>query len=1057
MAACARCAPGKVSTGVGRLTMRNLGTLVEIINADTKCGFESEVAKDNLQISAPIGSMGTGTWRIDDCLIELPASDPYVSEDCNGVQTRAWGVVSVTAERKISGVLSGDDENPVIPGGPDNVTINILRADFSDFRVEVANSDNAMTWEEGSISGQVAPRLAVDDDLGACSFVTSHAALSDVRYGPNTRVYVDTADRSFGVDVDGSGLFGVNGVHLGRENELWGSIRVWGSSYDVPDDGQGLDPDYNPDIFPTTFECKEGLSLPVRYDCDGFLGPILAQNTSRITMRLIGRVVSVLEDDVDCGFSSPEVLGSPQLEGQVGGLGAATFTVNRCILSYPEPTAVSRDCEGNESVVRGQLVVSGTKRLEGRLTGNLETPVIPMSDNPAVFEVAIEAFEDFDVSEADTAITVHGGTLTGRVEPRVAADTADSGACSYVSDIVRFSEVRWGPSEVTLRADEGTFAASIQQSDLRALNGYWGGDTNLLRGQIVLDETAYQLPTDPQDDGLDPEFDRAAFDAAWQCKTLEQPVRFDCAFNTPLAQGAAQLGVQTFGMMATLLEADERCGFSSQDVLSRVTIDGPVGFPDATAIFRIDSPCELSYPEPTIIDTDCNGINTYAHGKAWVTGTMIQVGIASGDPNEPIVPTGREPAALDLSGTFDDFAIWTDPGANILTIKSGRLTGSVAPRVGIDRATGACSIITPVARFRSLRFDQAPVILEQDDRRFDVTINRSNLTATNGDTETATNRLTGELTMDGTRYSIPAEGEPILNPDYDQTTFDRSYACLEGLQVADEEADCNMKQAIGEGVARLMMLAVGTLAAEVNADDACGFEDFWVTLAPDRVEGDDGEPGLVEWNIENCELRGSGTQPNSTDCLGGRRFMDGRYSIDAKRTVSGTRDTEFLFFASVIPDSPESVVIELKDVRVENYRIFDVRPGETEAYRAFEIEAGHLAGIVEPILGENAQDRGTYDIPTPVVRFSAVQVLQGFRATVLNDGKIFRPFVNFAQLEGFNGSYAGLGFTNYLSGQIDIDGTLVNVDLPLDPDFEQVSFDESYACTTDLVATIVPE
>ncbi|MEL7368021.1 MAG: hypothetical protein AAFN74_03845 [Myxococcota bacterium] len=1056
-AACERCAPGQVATGVSRLTMRSMGALVEMLNDERiSCGFESPEIKAAATFSGPPGAMGTGVWRTENCVIDLPKSDPYISEDCNGVETRVWGRVEVTAERHISGVIAGDDENPVIPGGPDGVTIHIIKARFSEFRVEVSNSDNAMTWTSGAISGSLSPRLAVDDDLGACSFVTSNALITDVQY-ENSLVRVDTADRSFNVDVGGSNLSAVNGRHSGRENDLWGSLVVWGGQQEVPDDGLGLDPDYNPDLFPVSYECKQGLSLPVSYDCQEFLDPILAQNTSRISMRLIGRVVSILESDTKCGFSSQEVLENRQLEGVVGGIGAATFRVDGCVLDFPEPTVVATACDGSTSIATGRLVVSATKRMEGRLTGDLETPVVPLTDNPAIIFAAVEQFEGFEVAEAGTAIKVHSGAMSGRVEPRVAASTEDSGACSFVTDIIRFSDVRWRPSEITLRADEGTFNATVLDSNLRAVNGYWGGDENMLRGRIELNGKPYQLPTDPTDDGLDPGYERAAFDQAWQCAPLEMPARFACGFDKPLAQGAAQLSVQTFGVMASLIEADERCGFSSSQVIDRVDVDGRLGFDGATATFRIDAPCELSYPEPTIVDTDCNGINTYAQGKARVTGIFTLKGIASGDPLEPIVPTGWDPAALELTGTFDDFKVWTDPGTNLLTIRDGRLSGVVEPRVGIDDVTGACSITTPVARINDLRLERSNIILEQDGLRFDAFVGNANLRATNGQTETATNRLEGFLTMDGNRHPIPTDGEPILNPDYDQATFDRSFACTENLTVPQTEEACNMKQVIGEGVARLLLLATGILAAEVNADEECGFEDFFVQIDPDIVEGDDGEQGRLVWSIDDCTINGSTTQPNSTDCNGATRFMAGRYVLDARRTVRGRRDTDFIIFDSIIPDTPNSVIIELEDARIQNYQIYDIRPDELQPFRAFEVADGRLAAIVEPITGENQQNRGSYDIATPVAGFSAVRVLQPAEVVVFTEGKTFKVNLEHAQLEGFNGSYDRLGITNYIRGEVIIDGTRVFIDAPLDVEYDQVAFDESYACTTDLVSTITPE
>ena len=184
--------------------------------------------------------------------------------------------------------------------------------------------------------------------------------------------------------------------------------------------------------------------------------------------------------------------------------------------------------------------------------------------------------------------------------------------------------------------------------------------------------------------------------------------------------------------------------------------------------------------------------------------------------------------------------------------------------------------------------------------------------------------------------------------------------------------------------------------------------------------------------------------------------MDGRYVVDARRTVVGRRDTDYIIFDSIIPDTPTSVSIELTDARVQNFHIFDVRPNENSAFRGLQMPNARFAAVVEPVLGEDAQDRGSYDIPTPVVGFRGVQLLEGARATVFTEGKTFTVFVDSAQLEGFNGSYDGLGVTNYLRGSVVIDGTEVLIDAELDPDFEQESFDRSYACTTDLVATIPP-
>ena len=136
--------------------------------------------------------------------------------------------------------------------------------------------------------------------------------------------------------------------------------------------------------------------------------------------------------------------------------------------------------------------------------------------------------------------------------------------------------------------------------------------------------------------------------------------------------------------------------------------------------------------------------------------------------------------------------------------------------------------------------------------------------------------------------------------------------------------------------------------------------------------------------------------------------------------------------------------------------MYSVRPGETAAYQGIEIERARIAGIVEPITGENRENRGHYDIATPVARLTAVRLLEGAHVTIFSEGKTFTAYIDSAQLEGFNGSYVGLGLTNYLQGQIVVDGYPVTIDAVLDPSFEQTTFDQSYRCTENLAALIPP-
>jgi len=549
-AGCERLAPGTVGQGVSRLAIRNFATIAELVNADAGCGFESPAVKAGPETIGTIGAEGTLRWRVEGCIIDLP--EPLVREDCNGTRTTISGRLLVDATREVYGILTGNPEQPVIPTGPDAVTLRIDRARYEDFAVASSASDAVLTLRWGAISGVLRPRLAVDDSLGACSVPTTNALLSDVVFEPSL-AHVKTESRDFEVEVNASRLEAVHGRYGERENALTGEITVWGSEQAIPtdEDERALDPDYDPDRLARSFSCAKGLASPLSYDCKAFLGPRLAQSAARLSIRVMARVGGALDADERCGFASEPVKKNAMMSGVPGGQGSVLLRAERCALDFPAGTVLVRTCDGIESVVRGKLVVSGTKRVSGRLTGDLDTPVIPMRDDPAELELRIESFEGFEVAENGATVEVLGGTFAGRMTPRVAQDLAQAGACGFVTDIVRFSDVKWTPgAKLRIGSAAGKFDVSVEGADLEAVSGRWGADTNALSGAISLDGQSYALPVDPADPGLVPGYEQAAFDASWQCGSLQLPVSHDCHFTRPLAQGTAQLSIQMLGTLA---------------------------------------------------------------------------------------------------------------------------------------------------------------------------------------------------------------------------------------------------------------------------------------------------------------------------------------------------------------------------------------------------------------------------------------------------------------------------------------------------------------------------
>ncbi len=1045
-----KCAPGKVGPGVARLTARNMGAMVQLINDDTRCGFESPDVKNNPTLQGVPGSEGHAIMTVENCEIDL-TSEPMVTEDCNGVKTSISGRVIISATRTVMGTLTGDNEQPAVPVTADGVTIEITRAEFDQFRVESSDSDAVLTQISGAFSGVAKPRLAADTAEGICMIPTPNIEMSQMAY-TDAKVHVVGEGRRFHVDVPTSNITVVNGVHGDRENFLGGTIKVWGKDVTLNND-DGLNPDYSAASFVESFACEEDLALPVSFECAN-LGPVLAQNAARLTIREVGAIANLVEDNENCGFSSPASLGNPELNGQIGQQGTATFRVSGCVIELPEGYALKTDCNGVLTEASGKITVSASKVMQGRLTGDYEEPVVPMNDHPATVILESVLFENFRVAEDGNVLIVKNGNLAGQVTPRVALST-ENGACAEPTYIARFEGVRWTqPADVRIEADQGKFEVQLEASDLTAVNGAWNGDENMLTGSFSLFGETYSLPVNPNDAGLNPDYDPEAFTQSWLCGNIDPNETFECHFVKPLAQGASQLTAMTMGMMATIADENDTCGFSSPGVKYNPEIVGEIGEPGGRATFTITEPCEVTYTEPTVVREDCNGKQTYAVGTVRFTGTRTVEGYVSGDPEEAIVPTSRDPAEVNLSVEFGDFALWDVPGENRIEVRSGRLTGSVEPRLAIDSGNGACSLTTPVVAFDKMIWSSAEVTIESEGRRFDATIGSSNLRAQNGNRDGVENVISGAITIDGQPVPIPWNNQG-LDPNYDPVQFIQSFACEENMELPADEAACDMQTVIAEGTARLLVSAMGSVTGQVNADNDCGYSKIRVLLDPSVVEGQDGQQGAMEWEIEDCQP-GYDT-PMETDCLGRESYISGEVTITGRRRVEGIRKEINVIITridSIEPDRHDSVTVWQDNLQFNEYAAWDKDPDTDRIARGITIHEGSMSGVVYPVTGR--ADDGAYDIPTKVAHMQGLTA-NNLRVQIIYDNKRFNAVIDSAQLEAFNGSWIGKGLTNHIEGQIVMNGTTYPLPAQgLDPDYDQATFDQRYECTDDLSGLITP-
>jgi hypothetical protein len=670
-------------------------------------------------------------------------------------------------------------------------------------------------------------------------------------------------------------------------------------------------------------------------------------------------------------------------------------------------------------------------------------------------------FDHFRVvsSGSSQSLTLQDGAFSGSVRPRTALG-ASTGACSVPTPHARIAELRYtAPARAQVTTSQGSFGVNIEASVITAANGAFDDATNRIEGTITVDGQTHDLAQLPDGTHLDPDYDPTTFDDSWTCDDdVEGEPSFSCdGFAGTLAGGAARLTVNAFGQVASALEADSACGFSSEAVMAGVVVDGELGRGGGAAVYTVED-CVLSFSEPTVVGEDCQGNQTLLTGRVKVSGTKTLSGIVSGDPGEPIVPVEWEPVTLAL--TLEPLGLHiaaTDMDESVELV-GGTLAGRLKPRTAIDSTTGACSLATPVASFEELAWSEGRLRIHRGENIVDVRADSSALIAVNGNRGDVENHLAGSITIGGLAVEVPAAGDaPGLSPYYDAADFVASFACEENMVLPETSEACDMSKVLVEGTARLIMQAVGEVASMANTDNDCGFDTTGVLTSPTDVQGDPGEQGSMAWGIEGCVLASNPTEPVKEDCNGKSTFRTGEFTFDGRRRVTGERE-EIGFLGipiadSIVPNSRDAVTVYLDAVSFNDFGNWNLNAdGSSADLGVLTIHSGTLSGVVRPVLGENAGEQGTFDVATPVSALDDI-VLSDAEVTLVSQGKTFKLDIESTQISAFNGSYAGQ--SNEIAGTVTMGGETHTLAAdPLNPDFEQASFDAAYVCTEDLEATV---
>lgn len=783
----------------------------------------------------------------------------------------------------------------------------------------------------------------------------------------------------------------------------------------------------------------------------------VAMGLGRLTVRNAALLTDFISRDDRCGFKSARVLGRPLVQGQQGQPGAVTWTVEDCTLDFGELNEQGSDCQGNKTLAAGRAVVSATRRVRGTLTGDLNNPVVPDSADSVHMSLDV-VLEHFIVrSSASTgALTNESGSIHFEAEPHLALSRTQ-GVCSVPTRDLKLSNIRYQNAAVVIDSGDRVFPVTVPSSDFSAQVGKWKDKENSIEGQLTVWETAVTLPIASDQSGLDPDYAPAAHLAAFSCnEDLALPVTYTCpSLNTQLAQGAARLTVGLFGGLASLTDADGRCGFSSPSTLATARLTGVTGG-QGKAVFTLSAGgCILDFPMRQARSTDCNGKTGYVQGRAVVKGTKTISGVLTGNPSGPVIPTSRDAAEFALEAVFTDFTLSDSTNGATLTAASGSLSGAVLPRLAINTQTALCSLQTNVAEFRNLAWKDASLRMNVGAASFQVDASSSNLDAQSGNKGDRTNYLSGVIISDGQPVALPSAGAlPLLEPQYTQAAFESAFLCGT-MALAQSDAECAFDNVLAVNTARLLVQNVGAVATLINRSTQCGFEDFGVKTNPYRVEGTTGGPGLLAWKVSGCRVGQMDPSLLSQDCQASRKYTSGYAMVDAERVVTGERDTRLAIFESVIPRTPDAVTITLADTMVTDFSAYTLSAGSTAPSARLILHSGRLSAKVVPILGERISKPAVYDVPTPVATLAMVHLVNA-SGTLEVGGLRFPVTVTDALIDAQSGSLRGR--SNVISGRVQLPSSTVTLPsgTALDPSFQQAAFDASYACTPDLKATVPP-
>lgn len=592
-----------------------------------------------------------------------------------------------------------------------------------------------------------------------------------------------------------------------------------------------------------------------------FIQGTVADGLARLSVQPMAIITNEIKDQFDNPSVIPKI--TPSLEPKEYGKGHVSWTIGNFDIIHAQEKVVYSDCYGEQGFWRGKVhIISATRTIYGRLTGNHKHPVIP-DPGSVVIEVHVEV-ENLSIRfpSKEGYLVMDRGVMKFKAIPRLAQ--GQNGMRITPTSNTKLSDIKLSKIVGTLKSSAVDMPIEIEEASLSMQVGPQDdGQENTIGGTLKIFGNTHHVPSDGK--GLDPDYDAEKFLKSYSChKDLAHGVSFDhIPIEEKLAPGVAGLTALVMGIVAAKLEDHDGCGMASVAALRQAKLKGLPG-DVGTLESKLPYSCSIEFINEQT-EPDCFGRAHFINGSVTVTkarkimhGMVIasqenyrtatseyaQLLLGDNDKQEillarpaPIIPQDSRPVEMEIEAVFDQLSVKdlcldsNNRGHKnhcrkqsaaeynnqvTFNIFAGKVSAEFKPVLAKDvnpksLTNKFCAAKTPIAEAK-LSLSNMKVSIERDGMDFQLPAEGS-FNIVSGKIGDRENQLIGGLEIGSTHVLFKSNDKNflVLDPGYDRQLFYDSFLSCQQAILVDHPNQCRPEEGLAANIGRLIVLNAGSL------------------------------------------------------------------------------------------------------------------------------------------------------------------------------------------------------------------------------------------------------